>query len=73
MKGDNNNSIKCDFFSNNATVNYQKIWVRFKISKDGNYKEDNKFNDADFEHPIENDNVYLCRKRNKDWLEMKIY
>lgn len=72
MKRKTDFSIKCNFCNNNAVINYQKVWVRFKVCNNGNHIENKKFSGVDFEQPIENDNIHLCKKHNKDWLETKI-
>ncbi len=36
--------MKCDYCTEKPVVNYQKVWVRYKMRKDGSYKLDKKFN-----------------------------
>ena len=73
MKKENKDIIKCNFCNLEAVVNYQKVWVKFKIDEKGNYRKDNKFCGGNFEQPINEDNIHLCKKHNKDWLEGEIY
>ena len=54
--------MKCDFCNSKAVVNFQKIWVKFIIDKNGRYKKDKKFYSEDFEQPINEDNIHLCKK-----------
>jgi hypothetical protein len=53
-------------------VNFQKIWVKFIIDKNGEYKQDNNFYGAEFEQPTEEDNVHLCKRHLKEFLKGEI-
>jgi len=64
--------IKCDFCDSKAVVNFQKIWVKFIIDKNGRYIKDNKFRGEDFEQPINADNVHLCEKHLEKFLKGEI-
>ncbi|MEK7088579.1 MAG: hypothetical protein AAB913_00430 [Patescibacteria group bacterium] len=72
MKNQNKNFIKCDFCDFGAIDNFQKVWKKFTIDKKGEYKEDRKFNGGDFEEPTGGDNVHLCEKHLKKWMEGRI-
>ena len=61
--------MKCDYCKSESVVNYQKIWSKFKIAKNGMYKKDRIFDAFDIEEPIENDNIHLCENHEKSWLE----
>ena len=60
--------MKCDYCELKAVANYQKVWIKFKMDKNANYKEDRDFDGAEFEQPICSDNVHLCKKHDKEWL-----
>ncbi len=64
--------MKCDYCKTEAVINYQKVWTKFKIGKKGMYKKILAFDALDVEEPIENDNIHLCQKHEKVWLEGKI-
>lgn len=64
--------MKCDFCKLKSVVNYQKVWDRFSINKNEEYKEDLTFDGGDFAEPVGNDNIHLCRKHEKEWLEGEI-
>jgi len=64
----NKNFVKCDLCNLKAVVNFQKIWVKFTINKDGKYKKDKTFCGGDFEQPINEDNIHFCKKHLKEWL-----
>jgi len=72
MKSKNFISIKCDYCEEIAIVNFQKIWIKFIIDKNGNYKKDTKFDGENFEQPINNENIHLCKKHLKKFLKGKI-
>lgn len=63
--------MKCDYCNKRAVVNLQKVWERFIITKDDDYKRDVKFNGCDF-GPILDDNLHLCKKHERNWLAGKI-
>ena len=65
----NKKSIQCDFCNSLATVNFQKVWKRFIIDKNGEYKEDKNFDGSDFEQPIGEDNIHLCKRHLTKWLK----
>lgn len=53
-----NNKIKCDFCKKRvAKYNYQKIWVRYTITKDGDYTNRKILEELDI-----TDNLHLCKK-----------
>ena len=64
--------MKCDYCESKAVVNYQRVWARFTIDKNENYKKDTKFDGADIEGPTDEDNIHLCKKHEKEWLEGEI-
>lgn len=64
--------MKCDYCVLEAVVNYQKIWTKFEINKNGKYKQSQEFNPIDIEEPIGGDNIDLCEEHEKSWLEEKI-
>ena len=64
--------MKCDFCKLEAVVNYQRVWTRFEINKNGSYKEDSAFDGIDFEEPVEENNVHLCKKHEDEWIKGKI-
>lgn len=72
MKKQNKNFIKCDFCGMEAIFNLQKIWKKFIIDKIGRYKEDGKFNGDDLEEPTGGENIHLCMKHSKQWIEREI-
>ena len=59
--------MRCDYCNNEARVNYQKVWVRFKVKEDGGYEEDKNFNGCDIE-PTYESNMHLCMKHEAEWL-----
>jgi len=66
------NNIKCDFCNAGVIVNFQKIWVKFLIDKNGKYKKDKKFCSEVFKQPTDEDNVHLCKKHLKSFLRGEI-
>lgn len=70
MSDDNN--IECDFCDTDAKFNFQKIWNKFTINKDGYYREDKSFCGADVEEPINNENVHLCGQHVDKWINDEI-
>lgn len=72
MKKQYKNFMNCDFCNLEAIVNFQKIWEKFIIDKNGRYREDRKFNGGDFEESIEWDNIHLCKKHSKQWIKGEI-
>jgi len=64
--------VKCDFCDSKASFNFQKIWKKFIIDKNGRYKEDKKFCGSDFEQPMGEDNVHLCKKHLEKWIKGEI-
>jgi len=64
--------MTCDFCHSTATANFQKIWRKFIIDKNGKYKKDKKFSGGDFEQPIAGDNIHLCKKHLNKWLKNEI-
>lgn len=72
MGDKNRNFVKCDFCSSSAVVNFQKVWKKFIIDKNGNYKEDKKFDGIEFEQPIEHYNIHLCKKHLRKWIKGEI-
>ncbi len=62
--------MKCDHCNEEAIVNYQKVWVRYKIKKGGSYESDKRFNGCDIK-PTYDDNFHLCQKHEKEWLDGK--
>jgi len=53
-----NNKIKCDFCKKrNAKYNYQTLWVRYTITKDGDYIDRKILEEYDTP-----DNLHLCKK-----------
>jgi len=63
--------MKCDYCTNRAVVNLQKVWVRFLITKNEDYERDTQFNGCDIE-PTYDDNFHLCKKHEKEWLAGRI-
>jgi len=55
-----------------AVVNFQKIWVKFIIDKNGKYKKDTKFLGEEFEQPTNEDNIPLCKKHLKKFMNGEI-
>ncbi|MBI4920074.1 hypothetical protein HY838_02200 [Candidatus Azambacteria bacterium] len=53
-------------------ANYQKIWAKFKIDKNGMYKKISTFDALNIEEPTGDSNLHLCLKHEKDWREGKI-
>jgi len=64
--------MECDLCNSKAIINFQKVWVKFEIDKDDNYKEDKNFDCLDIEEPIEENNVHLCEKHSEQWLNGEI-
>lgn len=60
--------MECDFCKRGAVVNFQKVWIKFEIDRNDNYKEDKNFDCLDVEEPIEDDNLHLCEVHSKRWL-----
>jgi hypothetical protein len=63
--------LKCDYCNQKAHVNYQKVWVRYKVKKDESYELDGGFNGCDI-GPTNEDNLHLCAKHESEWLEGKL-
>jgi len=64
--------MKCDLCKLRAVVNFQKVWTKFRIDKNDNYREDKNFSGFDVEEPIERDNVHLCRRHSGQWLNGEV-
>lgn len=64
--------MKCNFCKSKAVVNYQKTWVKYKITKGDDYKIDSNFNGLDVEDISINENLHLCKKHEKIWLNDEI-
>lgn len=64
--------MKFNFCNMSAVVNFQKVWTRFTIDKNGRYKEDQNFCAMDIEEPVERDNIHLCKKHSEEWLKGEI-
>jgi hypothetical protein len=63
------NKIKCDFCKKrDAKYNYQKIWVRYTITKDGDYTDRKILDELDI-----TDNLYLCKKCSMEFEYGNIY
>ena len=60
--------MRCDKCNGTAVANYQKVWKRFDIDKDENYREDDMFDPLDIEEPVGEDNLHLCRDHEKEFL-----
>ena len=63
--------MKCDYCNEKAIINYQKVWVRYRVQKDGGYELDKDFNGCDVE-PTYDSNFHLCKRHENDWLEGKV-
>lgn len=72
MNDKNKNFIKCDFCKSSAIVNFQKVWTKFNINKRGKYREDEEFDCFDVEEPMNDDNLHLCKKDFKRWINGEI-
>ena len=72
MSKKNKNSIKCDFCNLRAIFNFQKVWVKFTIDKKGRYKKDKKFCSEDFEQPINENNIHLCKMHLEKFIKEEI-
>lgn len=68
MAKKNKNIIRCDLCNSRAIVNFQKVWVKFIIDKNGEYKKDKNFHGEDFEQPMNEDNIHLCKKHLEKFL-----
>ena len=60
--------MRCDYCNKKALVNYQKVWVRYKVKKYGDYEWDKDFNGCDIEPTYDQDNLHLCMKHENEWL-----
>jgi len=58
---------KCKYCRDYATRNYQKVWVEWKVKKDGGYSQRFKYRGMDIEEPVGRDNVHVCEKHAEDW------
>ncbi len=64
--------MKCHFCDLRAITNFQKVWIRFVVDKNDNYREDKNFSGGDLEEPIGDDNLHLCKEHSEKWLNGKI-
>lgn len=64
--------MKCDFCDLAAIANFQKIWTKFTIDNNGEYRKDKNFRGSDLEEPVGEDNIHLCKKHLDKWLKGKI-
>ena len=60
--------MKCDYCNKPATVNYQKVWVKWNIDKKGNYSKNFK-TVFDIDEPVGDNNVHLCGEHEKKFLK----
>jgi len=51
---------KCDLCDSPATHNFQKLWVDWRIDRNGNYSK--TFAVLDDQNPTDEDNLYRCEK-----------
>lgn len=66
--------MECDYHSEcgkDATCNYQKVWVRYSLNKDGDYGA-RKYNDELNEDPSGDDNIHLCKEHEQKMLAGEI-
>jgi len=63
--------MKCDYCDNEAVVNYQRVWISWKIMKDGNYSRRFK-EEFDLEEPTEDNNVHVCHLCEERWLNNEL-
>ena len=45
----------------------QKVWIKFNIDEDGEYKIDKEFDRFGVEEPINDDNLHFCKKHFEKW------
>jgi len=53
---------ECNYCKKRATRNYQKVWVVWKVMKDGGYSKEFEYKGCDIEEPTGEDNVHACDK-----------
>ena len=71
-KKEDSRDMKCFFCEKMADVNYQKVWTRWRITKDGGYVRDAKFDPLSIEEPTMDENIFMCREHEALWKEGKI-
>ena len=64
--------VKCDYCNMNAFANFQKVWVKYNINKNGAYKISKDFINSCLEEPSINENVHLCKKHLRKWINEDI-
>lgn len=52
-------TTNCDYCSNLAIANYQKVWIKWKVFKNGDYSKSFK-PQFDIEEPIGTNNIHVC-------------
>lgn len=65
----------CDYCSKPAVANYQKVWVRYAVDKNGDYGK--RENTGDWEghlndDPSGDDNAHVCKTHEGPWLNGEI-
>jgi hypothetical protein len=56
---------KCNYCNRNAVANYQRVWIRWDVDKNGNYSKDYT-EQFEMQEPIEENNLHLCAKHEED-------
>lgn len=63
---------KCDFCSKKPIANYQKVWVRWVMTPDGDYASKPDYNGAselnDMDEPTDGNNIHVCKKHEEKLL-----
>lgn len=60
------NIVTCDYCDKPAVANFQKLWTKFRVSKDGDYRKLNNWSDKS-DYIDEDDNVHVCREHETQW------
>lgn len=68
--------MNCDHCKKRAVVNYQKVWVRWEMTRDGGYAKEPDYDGArvlnDNDEPVGEDNVHVCAEHEQKLLDGEI-
>lgn len=72
-----NDDIICDKCPARPVANYQKVWVRWSMTKGGSYSKHPNYNDArdlnDMDEPTGDDNVHVCAAHEEELLNGEFF
>lgn len=62
----------CDYCKKAPVANYQKVWVRWGMTKNGDYSKEPDYHDTgklnDWDEPTGENNIHVCEKHEEELL-----